>query len=66
MNCNFQANEVQRWFNGNGGKQEKDFTFRFREKESLLYMKHIPSLIKMLNSNILKTDIQKRLIEVHL
>ena len=66
MNCNFQANEVQRWFNENDGKQEKDFTFRLREKESLLYMKHIPSLIKMLISNILNTDIQKRLIEVHL
>ena len=66
MNCNFQANEVQRWFNENGGKQEKDFTFRLREKESFLYMKHIPSLIKMLISNILNTDIQKRFIEVHL
>ena len=66
MNYNFLANKIQRWFNENGGKQEKEFTFRFRGKESFLYMKHFPSLIKMLISNIFDTDIQKRLIEVYL
>ena len=36
MNRNFLANKIQRWFNENGGKQEKEFTFRFRGKESFL------------------------------
>ena len=66
MNYNSLANKIQRWLNENGGKHEKEFTFRFRGKESFLYMKHFSSLIKILILNILSTDIQKRLIELHL
>ena len=66
MNYNSLANKIQRWLNENGGKHEKEFTFRFRGKESFLYMKHFSSLIKILILNILSTNIQKRLIEVHL
>ena len=66
MNYNSLANKIQRWLNENGEKHEKEFTFRFRGKESFLYMKHFSSLIKILILNILSTNIQKRLIEVHL
>ena len=40
--------------------------FRFRGKESFLYMKHFPSLIRMLLSNVTSKAVKKRLIEVHL
>ena len=66
MACNFLANKIKRWFNENGGKNEKEFSFRFRGKESFLYMKHFPSLIRMLFLNVASKVIKKRLIEVHL
>ena len=66
MACNFLANKIKRWFNENGGKNEKEFSFRFRGKESFLYMKHFPSLIRMLFLNVVSKVIKKRLIEVHL
>ena len=66
ITCNFLANEIQKWFNENGGKQEKELTFMFSGKESFFYMKHFPNLIKMLISNILNTGIWKILIKVHL
>ena len=39
MGYNFLARKIERWVNDNSGHVEKDFTFRFRGKESLLYMK---------------------------
>ena len=48
MNCNFLHKNIVRWFNDNLGKTEKDFTFRFRVKESLMYLKDFPMLIQML------------------
>ena len=66
MGCNFLATKIKRWFNDNGGKYEKEFAFTFRGKESFLYMKHFPSLIKMLFVNVTNKAIKKRLIEVHL
>ena len=66
MGCNFLANKIVRWFNDNGGKQDKEFTFRFRGKESLLYMRHFPDLIGMLLGQFKEKNIQSRLLEVHL
>ena len=66
MACNFLANKIKRWFNENGGKNKKEFSFRFRRKESFLYMKHFPSLVRMLFLNVASKVIKKRLIEVHL
>ena len=48
IGCNFLVRKIERWVNDNSGNVEKDFTFRFRGKESLLYMKHFPALIGML------------------
>ena len=66
MGCNFLATKIKRWFNDNGGKYEKEFVFRFRGKESFLYMKHFPSLVKMLFINVTNKAIKKWLIEVDL
>ena len=65
MNCNFLSKKIQRWFNDNTGKTDKDFTFRFRGKESLGYMKHFPELIELLVSNIKDDNVLKRLYEIH-
>ena len=66
IGCNFLATKIKRWFNDIGGKYEKEFGFRFRGKESFLYMKHFPSLIKNLFINVTNKAINKQLIEVHL
>ena len=66
MGCDFLAAKIKRWFNNNGGKHEKEFAFRFRGKEGFLYMKHFPSLIKMLFINAAYKATKKRLIQVHL
>lgn len=47
ISCIFLATKINRWFNDNGRKYEKEFPFRFKGKESFLYMKHFPSLINM-------------------
>ena len=52
IGCNFLATKIKRWFNDIGGKYEKEFAFRFRGKESFLYMKHFPSLIQNLFINV--------------
>ena len=49
---NFLANKLKTWFNENGGKNEKELSFRLKRKESFLYMKHFPSLIRMLFLNV--------------
>ena len=65
MNCNLLSKKIQRWFNDNTEKTDKDFTFRFRGKESLGYMKHFPRLIELLVSNIKDGNVLKRLYEIH-
>ena len=52
MKCNFLSKKMQAWFNDNCGKTEKDFGFRFRGKESFLYMKHFMYLIDMILGNV--------------
>ena len=65
MNCNFLSKKIVRWFNYNLGKTEKDFTFRFRGKESLMYLRHFPILIQMLIANISDKGVLKRLHQSH-
>ena len=60
MGCNFLATKIKRWFNHNGGKYERICIWGF------MYLKHFPSLIKMLFVNVTNKAIKKRLIEVHL
>lgn len=64
MSCNFLAKKIKTWFNESCGKVEKDFTFRFRGKESFLYMKHFPSLIKMILSYTSNEQIRYRLHQI--
>ena len=45
MNCNILSKKIVRWFTDNLGKTEKDFTFGFRGKESLMYLRHFHMLI---------------------
>ena len=47
MGCNVLGKKIERWVNNSSAIVETDCTFRFREKESLLYMKHFSALIKM-------------------
>ena len=66
MGYNFLATKIKRWFNDNDRKYKKEFAFRFRGKESFSYMKHFPSLIKMLFVNVRNKATKTQPIEVHL
>ena len=63
---NVLAKKIERWFNDNSGKVEKEFTFRFRGKESFHNIRHFPSLIKMLLGEIKDEKIKLKILEVHL
>lgn len=65
MNCNFLSKKIQRWYNDSTGKVEKDFTFRFRGKESLAFLRNFPGLILLILNNIEKNDLKQRLHEIH-
>lgn len=64
MQCNFLATKIKRWFNENCGKVEKEFGFRFRGKESFLFMKHFPSLVSMIILNVSNNQVKVRLHEI--
>ena len=66
MGCNFLSKKIITWFNENNGKVEKDFTFRFRGKESRAYMKFFPELIMLLLSNIGAPALKLRLHQIFL
>ena len=66
MGCNFLVKKIERWFNDNSGKVEKEFTFRFRGEESFHYIRYFPSLIKMLLGKIKKVKIKLKILDVHL
>ena len=40
MGCNGLAKKIIQWFNESSSKDEREFTFRFRGKESFSYLKH--------------------------
>ena len=66
MGCIFLTRKIERWINDNSGNVEKDFTFRFRGKESLLHVKHFPPLIRMLLNEINNRNIRLKVLAVHL
>ena len=66
MSCNYLVNKLGQWFNESGGKVEKDFTFRFRGKESFAFLQSFPSLIKILIDHIKQPNSQQRLHQLFL
>ena len=68
MRCNVifcQERKVKRWYNENSGNAEKDFAFRFRGKESFLYMKHFSGLFDMIVDNVTNEDKKLRALQVY-
>jgi len=44
MNCNYLGKKLRQWFDESSNwKKEKQFSFRFRGKESFNYLQHFPS-----------------------
>ena len=53
MNCNYLGKILRQWFDESSDyTQEKNFSFRFRGKESFNYLQHFSSLIGELSSKI--------------
>ena len=62
MGCNFLSKKLITWFNESSlTKGEKQFTFRFRGKESFAYMKHFPTLISMVLGSIINNESKLKL-----
>ena len=64
LGCNFLSKKIERWYNENNGKTEKEFSFRFRGKESLAYLKHFANLIHQVSINIFNDNAKYRLYQV--
>ena len=57
MSCNYLAKKLCEWFDESKDfKNEKDFTFRFRGKESFNYLQNFPKLIDVLVPKIKDVD----------
>ena len=54
------------WFNESFSGGEREFTFRFRGKESLSFLRNFPRLILFIFNQIEKKQLKERLMEVHL
>ena len=64
MGCNFLANKIITWYNESCGKTEKEFSFRFRGKESFAYLKHFDELIYKLLCNVSAEQVKFRLHQI--
>ena len=64
MNCNYLASKIRKWFNENCGKVDRDFTFRFRGKESFSFLKNFPFLIVMIIKNVENVNVILRLHQI--
>jgi len=65
MNCNYLAKKLRQWFNESSDfKNEKNFSFRFRGKESYHFLQHFPMLIASLIQKIDSTDFHFHLFQV--
>ena len=64
MVCNYLASKLVQWYNESGGKLEGEFSFRFRGKESYLYLQNFPFLIKTMLQKLESNNIQQRIHEV--
>lgn len=65
MGCNQLAKRLITWFNESSTKNEKYFAFRFRGKESVSYLKHLPNMIDFIVPQM--ADIEKKVLlhEIH-
>ena len=63
MGCNFLSTKIKRWFtNDNSGKSEREFSFRFRGKESFQFMQIFPALTLMIfESGVINKELKLRL-----
>jgi len=66
MGCNFLSTKFKRWFNDNSGKSEREFSFRFRGKESFQFMQTFFALILMVfESNEINEELKLRLVQIN-
>ncbi len=65
MNCNFLKKKLVQWFDDNSGNVDKDFTFRFRGKESYAYMKNFPTLIELLMNRNVSRQTKEKFAQYH-
>ena len=61
MTCNYLVTKLGQRFNESGGKLDKNFIFRFREKESFVFLQSFPSLIKILIDDMKHPNSQQQL-----
>ena len=66
MGCYFLVTKLSQWYNETGGKLDKDFTYRFRGKESYAFLQHFPGLIKLVIDNVKQKNTTHRLLELFL
>lgn len=66
MGCNFLITKLKQWYNDNGGKVDKNFSFRFRGKESLAFLKKFPLLLKLMINTVNVKQAQDRLYQIFL
>ena len=52
MGCNQLAKRLIKWYNESGGKLEGEFSYRFRGKESNVYLRKFPLLAQMMLQNL--------------
>jgi len=66
LNCNFLSKKIKMWYNDSSGVGERDFSFRFRGKESLSFLRNVPKLIVFVLGHIEKSHLRLRLLQIHL
>ena len=64
MCCNGLSKKIKKWYNENNGQIEKAFSFRFRGKESNLYMQKFPAIINIVYVNVVNTKAKKQLCQI--
>ena len=66
MHCHLLSKHIIKWFNEErNSKSDKDFSFRFRGKESFLFLKHFPKLIKLVFDSMDSDKCRVTLLQIH-
>ena len=65
MSCNFLSKKIKQWFNESFSGGDRDFTFRFRGKESNSFLRNFQKLILFVFELVEKIQLKQRLIEIH-
>lgn len=65
MNCNFLAKKIITWFNENKKKDQCSFTYRFRGKESVAFLKNFPEMCMFVLREVKSDEMKKRLHQIH-